>query len=81
MEEQGVIQTSGDSDSEQPYPDETHCQRTGGIWAVPHTGGRLTEEDEKIIDQAVAYMELKEFEDRFIDELSGGQRQRHTLPW
>ena len=27
------------------------------------------------------YMELKEFEDRFIDELSGGQRQRHTLPW
>ena len=42
----------------------------------PHTGGRLTEEDEKIIDQAVAYMELKEFEDRFIDELSGGQRQR-----
>lgn len=42
----------------------------------PHTGGRFTEEDEKIIDQAVAYMELKEFEDRFIDELSGGQRQR-----
>ena len=29
-----------------------------------------------MIDQAVAYMELKEFEDRFIDELSGGQRQR-----
>ncbi len=42
----------------------------------PYSGGRLTPEDEKIVDQAVKYMELKEFEDRFIDELSGGQRQR-----
>lgn len=42
----------------------------------PHTGGRLTGEDEKIIDRAIDYMELNLFEDRFIDELSGGQRQR-----
>lgn len=42
----------------------------------PYSGGRLTEEDEVLIDKAIRYMELEEFEDRFIDELSGGQRQR-----
>ena len=42
----------------------------------PYSGGRITEEDQKMIDQAIAYMELEEFQDRFIDELSGGQRQR-----
>lgn len=42
----------------------------------PYSGSRLTAEDNKKIDEAIAYMELEEFEDRFIDELSGGQRQR-----
>lgn len=42
----------------------------------PYSGGRLTEEDEEIVNQAISYMELEEFRDRFIDELSGGQRQR-----
>jgi len=42
----------------------------------PYSGNRLNEEDHKMIDKAIDYMELKEFEDRFIDELSGGQRQR-----
>ncbi|HJD46005.1 MAG TPA: ATP-binding cassette domain-containing protein [Candidatus Mediterraneibacter norfolkensis] len=42
----------------------------------PYSGGRLTEEDEELVDKAIEYMELEEFEDRFIDELSGGQRQR-----
>lgn len=42
----------------------------------PYSGSRITEEDKQQIDAAVAYMELEEFEDRFIDELSGGQRQR-----
>lgn len=42
----------------------------------PYSGGRLTEEDEALIGKAIEYMELEEFEDRFIDELSGGQRQR-----
>lgn len=45
----------------------------------PYSGGRLTEEDEEIIGQAIAYMELEEFQDRFIDELSGGQRQRACI--
>lgn len=42
----------------------------------PYSGNRTTKEDEEIIDKAIAYMELQEFQDRFIDELSGGQRQR-----
>ncbi len=42
----------------------------------PYSGNRLTAEDREIIDKAIDYMELKEFENRFIDELSGGQRQR-----
>lgn len=42
----------------------------------PYSGSHLKEEDLTIIDKAIAYMELEEFQDRFIDELSGGQRQR-----
>lgn len=42
----------------------------------PYSGGHITAEDNVIIDRAIEYMELKEFQDRFIDELSGGQRQR-----
>lgn len=42
----------------------------------PYSGSHINADDEKIIEQAIKYMELNEFEDRFIDELSGGQRQR-----
>lgn len=42
----------------------------------PYSGSHLNAEDLRIIDQAIAYMELEEYQDRFIDELSGGQRQR-----
>ncbi|MGM9921933.1 MAG: ABC transporter ATP-binding protein, partial [Bhargavaea sp.] len=42
----------------------------------PHSKGRLTEEDNRVINQAIEYMELGEMEDSFLDELSGGQRQR-----
>ena len=42
----------------------------------PHSGGRLGKEDREKMDQAISYMELEEFRNRFIDELSGGQRQR-----
>ena len=45
----------------------------------PYSGGRNTAEDEAAIDRAIAYMELEEFGDRFIDELSGGQRQRAMI--
>ena len=42
----------------------------------PYSGNRLTKEDNEMIDKAIAYMELQEYEGCFIDELSGGQRQR-----
>lgn len=45
----------------------------------PYSGNRTTKEDEEILEQAIAYMELEAFRDRFIDELSGGQRQRALI--
>ena len=42
----------------------------------PYSGNRLTVEDQEKIDKAIAWMELEDYADSFIDELSGGQRQR-----
>ena len=42
----------------------------------PYSGSKLTAEDYEMVDMAIAYMELEELQDRFIDELSGGQLQR-----
>lgn len=42
----------------------------------PYSKGRLTEEDEQFVDQAIDYMNLGDMQDKFLDELSGGQKQR-----
>lgn len=42
----------------------------------PYSGGHLTADDEKAIDEAIQYLNLGELESKFIDELSGGERQR-----
>lgn len=42
----------------------------------PYSKGRLTAEDEQFVDQAIAYMNLTDMQDKFLDELSGGQKQR-----
>lgn len=42
----------------------------------PHSRGRLTENDQRMIDEAMRYLELETLAGRFLDELSGGQRQR-----
>ncbi|MGL5638947.1 MAG: ABC transporter ATP-binding protein [Cetobacterium sp.] len=42
----------------------------------PHSGGRLNAEDKRVIEEAIEYMNLSEFRDKYLDELSGGQRQR-----
>ena len=42
----------------------------------PHSEGNLTPEDEKHIDEAIAYMKLTDIQDKYLDELSGGQKQR-----
>lgn len=47
-----------------------------GFGRFPYSKGRLTAEDQRMIDEALRYMEMEDLEDRFLDQLSGGQRQR-----
>ncbi|MNZ99279.1 Iron(3+)-hydroxamate import ATP-binding protein FhuC [compost metagenome] len=42
----------------------------------PYSQGKLTPEDRAFVDEAIAYMDLQEMQDKYIDQLSGGQRQR-----
>ncbi len=42
----------------------------------PYSKGRLNAEDERIVDQALEYLNLTEMQDKLLDELSGGQKQR-----
>lgn len=42
----------------------------------PHCKGRLQDEDERMVDQALEYMGLTDMQEAYLDELSGGQRQR-----
>ncbi|PWW20044.1 iron complex transport system ATP-binding protein [Cytobacillus oceanisediminis] len=42
----------------------------------PYSQGRLTKEDWKFVDEAIDYMELKDIENKYLDQLSGGQKQR-----
>ena len=50
-----------------------------GFGRFPHSGGRLTEHDERIIDDAIDFLDLSDLEGRYLDELSGGQRQLVAL--
>jgi len=47
-----------------------------GFGRFPHTKGRLNRDDERIISQAIDFLDLGALEGRYLDELSGGQRQR-----
>lgn len=42
----------------------------------PYSQGKLKKEDWEKVEQAIDYMELRDMQDKFLDELSGGQRQR-----
>lgn len=42
----------------------------------PYSQGRLTSEDWEKVDEAIAYLELEEIQNQYLDQLSGGQRQR-----
>ncbi|MBA9026867.1 MULTISPECIES: iron ABC transporter ATP-binding protein [Bacillaceae] len=42
----------------------------------PYSQGKLTKEDWRFVDEAIAYMELTDMQDKFLDQLSGGQQQR-----
>ena len=47
-----------------------------GFGRFPHSKGRLSAEDETIIDRYIGFLDLEELEGRYLDQLSGGQRQR-----
>lgn len=42
----------------------------------PYCEGNLKKEDEEIVNNAIDYMQLKDIQNKYIDELSGGQKQR-----
>lgn len=41
----------------------------------PYSHGRLTEQDNQVINSALTYFDLIELKHKYLDELSGGQRQ------
>lgn len=47
-----------------------------GFGRFPYSKGRLTREDEEIISTYIDFFNLRELENRYLDQLSGGQRQR-----
>ena len=51
-------------------------RQLAGFGRFPYSKGRLTKEDELIISKYIDFLDLKELENRYLDELSGGQRQR-----
>lgn len=42
----------------------------------PYSQGKLKKDDWEKVDEAIDYMELRDMQDKYLDELSGGQRQR-----
>ncbi|MGD6979869.1 MULTISPECIES: ABC transporter ATP-binding protein [Citricoccus] len=47
-----------------------------GFGRFPYSKGRLTQEDEHYISEAIDFLNLGPLENRYLDQLSGGQRQR-----
>lgn len=45
----------------------------------PHHQGKITAQDENIVDEALKFFDLDHFAQRFLSELSGGQRQRALI--
>jgi len=41
----------------------------------PYSKGKLTQDDQQVIDQSIEYLDLSDIEHKYLDELSGGQRQ------
>jgi len=51
-------------------------RQLAGFGRFPYSKGRLSREDEAIISKYIDFLDLRELENRYLDELSGGQRQR-----
>ena len=51
-------------------------RQLAGFGRFPYSKGRITKADEAIISKYIDFLELRDLENRYLDELSGGQRQR-----
>lgn len=62
-------------------PDQMTCREAVAIGRYPYTGrfGRLSAEDERIVDEAMAQVHVTELQDRPFTAISDGQRQRVVL--
>jgi iron complex transport system ATP-binding protein len=47
-----------------------------GFGRFPHSKGRMRAADHAKVAEAIAYLDLSDLAERYLDELSGGQRQR-----
>ncbi|EAU41983.1 ATP/GTP-binding site motif A (P-loop):ABC transporter:AAA ATPase [Fulvimarina pelagi HTCC2506] len=47
-----------------------------GFGRFPHSRGRMSAADREKVEEAIGFLGLHEFAERFLDEMSGGQRQR-----
>ncbi|MPM17775.1 Iron(3+)-hydroxamate import ATP-binding protein FhuC [bioreactor metagenome] len=45
----------------------------------PYSKTRLTTKDHQLVDQALSFMDLTGFADKYLDQLSGGERQRASI--
>jgi iron complex transport system ATP-binding protein len=61
-----------------PGTDGLTVRELGALGRYPWRGplGRYTDEDQRLIDQALADTDLRDFRHRSVDTLSGGERQR-----
>ena len=50
-----------------------------GFGRYPYSNGNLTEEDNRVIDKVIKYMELEDIQDKYINQISGGEKQRSLI--
>ncbi len=67
--------------TERVDPELLTCREVIAVGRYPYTGhfGRLSPEDEKIVEESMALVHVAELCDRHFSELSDGQRQRVLL--
>ena len=62
-------------------PEQMTCREAVAVGRYPYTGrfGRLSAEDERIVDEVMKQVHVSEFKDRLFTAVSDGQRQRVVL--
>lgn len=62
-------------------PDQMTCREAVAIGRYPYTGrfGRLSDDDERIVGEAMEQVHVTELQERPFTEISDGQRQRVVL--